>query len=99
VLRRSLFEQQYRRRIPLREVRASTGLELRWQIPAVEQPLRLDLAINPLRLARLFLLDGSRFRAPDRLLGWTWGRPSFLRSTIELQRPILVWIGPAPGRT
>ena len=55
-------------------LRASTGLELRWQIPAVEQPLRLDLAINPLRLARLFLLpDGSRFRAPDRLLGWTWG--------------------------
>jgi outer membrane protein assembly complex protein YaeT len=55
-------------------LRASTGLELRWQIPAVEQPLRLDLAINPLRLARLFLLaDGSHFRAPDRLLGWTWG--------------------------
>jgi len=55
-------------------LRASTGLELRWQIPAVEQPLRLDLAINPLRLARLFLLpDGSRFHPPDRLLGWTWG--------------------------
>ncbi len=55
-------------------LRASNGLELRWQIPAVEQPLRLDLAINPLRLAKSLLLpDGSRFRAPDRLLGWTWG--------------------------
>jgi outer membrane protein assembly complex protein YaeT len=55
-------------------LRASTGFEVRWQIPAVEQPLRLDLAINPLRLARSFLLpDGLRFRAPDRLLGWTWG--------------------------
>jgi len=55
-------------------LRASTGFEVRWQIPAVEQPLRLDLAINPLRLAKSFLLpDGSRFRAPDRLLGWTWG--------------------------
>ena len=55
-------------------LRASTGLELRWKIPAVEQPLRLDLAINPLHLAKSFLLpDGSRFRAPDRLLGWAWG--------------------------
>jgi outer membrane protein insertion porin family len=55
-------------------LRASTGLELRWQIPMVEQPFRLDLAVNPLRLAKSFLLrDGSRFRAPDRLLGWTWG--------------------------
>jgi len=55
-------------------LRASTGLEVRWRIPIVEQPLRLDLAVNPLRLARSFLLpDGSRFRAPDRLLGWTWG--------------------------
>ena len=54
-------------------LRASTGLELRWQVPIVEQPLRLDIAVNPLRLAKSFLLpDGSRFRAPDRLLGWGW---------------------------
>jgi outer membrane protein assembly factor BamA len=55
-------------------LRASTGLELRWQNPLTEQPLRLDLAFNPLRLAKSFLLpDGSRFRTPDRLFGWTWG--------------------------
>ena len=55
-------------------LRASTGMELRWQIPYTEQPLRLDLAFNPLRLAKSFLLpDGSRFRTPDRLFGWTWG--------------------------
>ena len=54
-------------------LRASSGLELRWQVPMVEQPLRLDLAVNPLRLAKSFLLpDRSHFRAPDRLLGWSW---------------------------
>ena len=55
-------------------LRVSTGLEVRWQIPYIEQPLRLDFAINPLRLVKTFVLpDGSRFRAPDRLFGWTWG--------------------------
>jgi outer membrane protein assembly factor BamA len=55
-------------------LRASTGLELRCQIPLTAQPLRLDVALNPLRLAKSFLLpDGSRFRAPDRFLAWTWG--------------------------
>jgi outer membrane protein assembly complex protein YaeT len=55
-------------------LRASMGIELRWQVPVVEQPLRLDLAWNPLRLAKSFLLpDGSHFRAPDRRLGWGWG--------------------------
>jgi len=31
---------------------APTGFELRWQVPIVEQPLRLDLAVNPFRLAK-----------------------------------------------
>jgi len=55
-------------------LRASTGFELRWQAPIVEQPLRLDFAVNPLRLAKSFLLpDGSHFRAPDRQWAWGWG--------------------------
>jgi hypothetical protein len=40
----------------------------------VEQPMRLDLAVNPLRLAKSFLLpDGSHFRASDRRWAWSWG--------------------------
>jgi outer membrane protein assembly factor BamA len=55
-------------------LRASAGVELRWQAPIVEQPLRLDFAINPLRLAKSFVLqDGSHFRAPDRPWAWGWG--------------------------
>jgi outer membrane protein insertion porin family len=56
--------------------RASTGVELQWSLPVVEQPMRFDLSLNPLRLAKSFLLpDGSRFRAPDRrvALSWTLG--------------------------
>jgi outer membrane protein assembly factor BamA len=55
-------------------LRASTGFELRWQAPIVEQPVRLDFAVNPLRLAKSFLLpDGSHFRASDRRWAWSWG--------------------------
>ena len=55
-------------------LRASAGVELRWQAPIVEQPLRLDFAVNPLRLARSFVMpDGSYFRAPDRQWAWGWG--------------------------
>jgi len=55
-------------------LRASAGIELRWQAPIVEQPLRLDFAVNPLRLAKSCLLpDGSHFRAPDRHWAWGWG--------------------------
>jgi len=58
-------------------LRASTGFELRWQAPIVEQPLRLDFAVNPLRLAKSFLLPGgSRFRASDRRWAWGWGMGS-----------------------
>jgi outer membrane protein insertion porin family len=55
-------------------LRASAGIELRWQAPIVEQPLRLDFAVNPLRLARSFVLpDGSQFHTPDRQWAWGWG--------------------------
>jgi outer membrane protein insertion porin family len=55
-------------------LRASAGVELRWQAPIVEQPLRLDFAVNPLRLVKSFVLpDGSHFRAPDRQWAWGWG--------------------------
>ena len=55
-------------------LRASAGVELRWQAPIVEQPLRLDFAANPLRLVKSFVLpDGSHFRAPDRQWAWGWG--------------------------
>jgi hypothetical protein len=54
-------------------LRASTGVELQWTLPVVEQTMRLDLSLNPLRLARSFLLpDGSRFSAPDRKVAFSW---------------------------
>ncbi|MFY9529985.1 MAG: POTRA domain-containing protein [Candidatus Acidiferrales bacterium] len=54
-------------------LRASTGVELRWQTPLVQQPLRVDFAVNPLRLAKSFLLpDGSHFRASDRRAAMSW---------------------------
>jgi outer membrane protein assembly factor BamA len=54
-------------------LRVSTGAELQWRAPVVEQPLRLGFAVNPLRLAESFLLpDGSVFRSPDRRTAWTW---------------------------
>jgi outer membrane protein assembly factor BamA len=54
-------------------LRASAGVELRWQMPGIEQPVRLDLSANIRRLAKTFLLpDGSHFRSPDRVLAWNW---------------------------
>lgn len=56
--------------------RASTGVELRWQIPHFGQTVRVHLSLNPMRLAQsLALPDGSRFHPPDRLfaLGWALG--------------------------
>lgn len=65
--------------------RATSGLELRWQMPATllgapnplaEEPLRLHYAVDVLRLTRtLFLPDGSHFRLPERrsALGWALG--------------------------
>jgi outer membrane protein insertion porin family len=57
-------------------LRASTGVELRFDLPVIHQPLRVHYALNPLRLARAILLpDGSPFRTPDRrtALGWALG--------------------------
>jgi len=58
--------------------RASTGVEVRWQIPGVGQTVRVHLSVNPLRLARtLALPDATHFHPPDRLLavGWALGSP------------------------
>jgi outer membrane protein insertion porin family len=54
-------------------VRASTGVELRFEMPVVNQPLRFYYAVNPLRLAsRILLPDGSRFQPPDRRAAFGW---------------------------
>ena len=57
-------------------VRASTGVEMRWQVPIVDQTVRVHYAVNPMRLARAILLpDGSAFRPPNRraAVGWAIG--------------------------
>src|SRR6266478_6203730 len=54
----------------------STGFELRWTLPAVGIPLRIDYSFNVLRLNRRLLMpDGSVFRLHNRLgaLGWGLG--------------------------
>ena len=54
----------------------STGLELRWTLPAVGVPVRLNYSFNVFRLDRSLLMpDGSLFRVHDRLgaLGWGLG--------------------------
>ena len=54
----------------------STGFELRWTLPIVGTPVRLNYSFNLLRLDRAFLMpDGSPFRLHDRLgvLGWGLG--------------------------
>ncbi len=56
--------------------RSSAGIELRWEVPGVELPVRVHYALNPLRLSRALLLpDGSRFRPPNRrtALSWAFG--------------------------
>jgi outer membrane protein insertion porin family len=54
----------------------TTGFELRWTLPLVGTPLRVNYSFNILRLNRaLFMPDGSAFRLHDRLgaLGWGLG--------------------------
>jgi len=54
-------------------LRASTGIETRFLLPVVNQPLRFDYAANPLRLARALVLpDGSAWRPSDRHTAFTW---------------------------
>jgi outer membrane protein assembly factor BamA len=55
---------------------ASTGFELRWTVPAVGVPLRINYSFNVLRLSRALLMpDGSVLRLHNRLgtLGWGLG--------------------------
>jgi hypothetical protein len=52
----------------------SMGFELRWTLPAVGVPLRIDYSLNILRLNRgLLMPDGSVFRLHDRLGAIGWG--------------------------
>ena len=55
---------------------ATTGFELRWTLPVVGTPLRINYSFNILRLNRAFLMpDGSITRLHDPLgaLGWGLG--------------------------
>jgi outer membrane protein insertion porin family len=57
-------------------VHATTGFELRWTLPVVGMPLRVNYSFNLLRLNRTLLMpDGSTFRLHDPLgtLGWGLG--------------------------
>lgn len=59
-------------------VRASVGVELRFDLPVVRVPVRIHYAVNPLRLAsELLLPDGSFFRPPDRRSAFGWALGSF----------------------
>jgi outer membrane protein assembly factor BamA len=54
----------------------TTGFELRWTLPVVGTPLRINYSFNLLRLNRSLLMpDGSSFRLRDPLgaLGWGLG--------------------------
>jgi hypothetical protein len=57
-------------------IHGTTGLELRWTLPVVGTPLRINYSFNLLRLNRAVLMpDGSVFRLHDHLgvLGWGLG--------------------------
>ena len=54
----------------------TTGFELRWNLPVVGTPVRINYSFNILRLNRALLMpDGSTFRLRDHLgaLGWGLG--------------------------
>jgi outer membrane protein assembly complex protein YaeT len=52
----------------------STGVELRWTLPAIGVPLRAYYALNLLRLNRPVLMpDASIFRIQNRLASFGWG--------------------------
>jgi outer membrane protein assembly complex protein YaeT len=53
---------------------ASAGVEVRWTVPGMGVPLRLNYSFNLLRLNRSFLMpDGSLFRVRNRLGAFGWG--------------------------
>ena len=52
----------------------STGIELRWQVPGVQVPLRAYYAVNVVRLDRaIHLSDKSIFFARNRFSAFGWG--------------------------
>jgi outer membrane protein insertion porin family len=52
----------------------STGFEVRWTLPAIGVPMRVNYSFNILRLDRaLFMPDGSLFRVHNRLTALGWG--------------------------
>jgi outer membrane protein assembly complex protein YaeT len=52
----------------------STGIELRWTLPAIGVPVRAYYAWNVLRLDRALLMpDGSLFHAHNRFAAFGWG--------------------------
>ena len=53
---------------------ASTGFELRWTLPGIGVPLRLNYSFNLLRLNRVLPMpDGSLFRVRNRFAAFGWG--------------------------
>lgn len=55
-------------------IHGSTGVEVRYTLPAVGVPLRINYSFNILRLNRGFLMpDGSVFRVRNRLAALGWG--------------------------
>jgi outer membrane protein assembly factor BamA len=54
----------------------SAGFELRWNLPMIGAPVRINYSFNLLRLDRTLLMpDGSVFRLHDRfgMFGWGFG--------------------------
>jgi outer membrane protein assembly complex protein YaeT len=55
-------------------VHGSTGVELRWTLPGIGVPVRVNYALSVLRLNRwLPMPDGSLFHAHDRFSAFGWG--------------------------
>ena len=56
----------------------SAGIEVRWTLPAVGVPLRVNYSFNVMRLTRALLMpDGSVFRVHNRLTTLGWGLGPF----------------------
>ena len=52
----------------------SAGIELRWNVPGVQVPVRAYYAVNVLRMSRFFSLsDNSLFHAHNRFSAFGWG--------------------------
>jgi outer membrane protein assembly complex protein YaeT len=52
----------------------STGIEIRWQVPGIQVPVRVYYAVNVMRLDRaIHLSDKSTFFARNRFSAFGWG--------------------------